>query len=441
MHKNVVIGLDGLDPGLVNKWIDELPNIGRLIQEGTFKKMKSTIPPITVPAWMSMFSGKDPGELDAFDFQFFDKTSKKFRIFNSNYWKKHMIWSSSTKKWCVIDVPGTYPPYEIKGYVKGGFLSINSKETFPKGLMQEFEKDNSPLETDDCTNAVSFSQKSAILKKNLTENMRFVRWLFSSKEWDNFIFVIRLTDETMHIAENIEQIKDAYKFADAQIKQFIDDSLQGKYSLFITSDHGCKEVSHKFYLNNWLMNTGYLYIDRNTSFVKENIIRFSNVLLNLGMKPLLEAANKAFSSIKGKSFFQPTLPITEQAIDWNKTKAFAQVTGASSFIGIWINPEKNSKKIKNNLISDLKTIKEIVNVYKKEDIYSQTQAKNLPDLIVQLDKEFVALSGISPETITKRKAFVHDQYGVFISSRTDLNRANADMLITDFARHLTDIKR
>ena len=70
MRKFVCIGLDCADPNLVFKeFLGFLPNISKLMKKGSFSSLESTIPPITVPAWMSMLTGKDPGELGLYGFQ------------------------------------------------------------------------------------------------------------------------------------------------------------------------------------------------------------------------------------------------------------------------------------------------------------------------------------------------------------------------------------
>ena len=57
-----VIGLDCAEPRLVfDRWREELPNLGRLIDAGTWGPLRSVDPPITVPAWSCMTSGPRPG--------------------------------------------------------------------------------------------------------------------------------------------------------------------------------------------------------------------------------------------------------------------------------------------------------------------------------------------------------------------------------------------
>ncbi len=65
-----VIGFDGMDPTLAQKWMDEgrLPNFKKLAEEGTFVPLGSTQPSESPTAWSSFATGANPGKHDIFDF-------------------------------------------------------------------------------------------------------------------------------------------------------------------------------------------------------------------------------------------------------------------------------------------------------------------------------------------------------------------------------------
>jgi len=68
--KMLVLGFDGMDPGIVNRLMGQgqLPNMQRLGEQGTFTMMRSSCPPQSPVAWGSFISGADPGVFGIFDF-------------------------------------------------------------------------------------------------------------------------------------------------------------------------------------------------------------------------------------------------------------------------------------------------------------------------------------------------------------------------------------
>ena len=66
----MIIGLDCVTPQLLySEWLDEMPTIKRLMGDGLYGNLVSTIPPITVPAWMAMMTSQDPGMLGCYGFR------------------------------------------------------------------------------------------------------------------------------------------------------------------------------------------------------------------------------------------------------------------------------------------------------------------------------------------------------------------------------------
>ena len=51
MSKIVVLGLDGLNPELVKRFSDELPNLKKMQQEGIWGDIESIVPATTPQVW------------------------------------------------------------------------------------------------------------------------------------------------------------------------------------------------------------------------------------------------------------------------------------------------------------------------------------------------------------------------------------------------------
>jgi predicted AlkP superfamily phosphohydrolase/phosphomutase len=66
----VIVGLDGQDPELTEKWMNEglLPNFSRLRQAGSFARLGTTLPAESPVAWSSFQTGCNPGKHRIYDF-------------------------------------------------------------------------------------------------------------------------------------------------------------------------------------------------------------------------------------------------------------------------------------------------------------------------------------------------------------------------------------
>jgi predicted AlkP superfamily phosphohydrolase/phosphomutase len=73
----VVVGFDGQDPRVTDRLLEEgkLPNLKKLAEEGTYKRLQTTYPSITPVAWSSFSTGTQPGKHNIFDFLDRDRRS------------------------------------------------------------------------------------------------------------------------------------------------------------------------------------------------------------------------------------------------------------------------------------------------------------------------------------------------------------------------------
>jgi predicted AlkP superfamily phosphohydrolase/phosphomutase len=160
--KVVVIGLDGMDPGLAAKFMRQgkLPNFSKLKEQGTFAPLTTIWPPISPAAWSSFATGVDPSYHNIFDFLTRDPITYlptlsstkirnasrtlsigKYRIpigkpqlkllrKSKTFWKilgENGIFSS------IIRVPITFPPEKFNGTLLSGMCTpdiVGSQGTF-----------------------------------------------------------------------------------------------------------------------------------------------------------------------------------------------------------------------------------------------------------------------------------------------------------------------
>jgi len=66
----VILGLDGLEPTLAEKFMSEgkCPNLAAIRTDGTYARLQTTIPSISPVAWSSFMTGAEPSKHNIFDF-------------------------------------------------------------------------------------------------------------------------------------------------------------------------------------------------------------------------------------------------------------------------------------------------------------------------------------------------------------------------------------
>src|SRR3990167_10880043 len=111
----LVIGLDGATFEIIRPMVKggKLPNFARLMREGSFGPLKSSMPPITPCAWTNFATGKNPSKHGIYDLEFYKSDPEKGKIINRTFVMAKPLWKLLTeagKRSVVIDVPFTYPP-------------------------------------------------------------------------------------------------------------------------------------------------------------------------------------------------------------------------------------------------------------------------------------------------------------------------------------------
>jgi len=106
----LVLGLDGLSPDILKSLAAQefMPNVARMLEEGIFCRLRSSLPPNSCPAWLCMATGRNPGKLGVFDLVYKDGYS--VRPVSSKMMKAEPIWTTLSRAGLrvgVVNVPGS----------------------------------------------------------------------------------------------------------------------------------------------------------------------------------------------------------------------------------------------------------------------------------------------------------------------------------------------
>ena len=440
-RKLMIMGLDSAPPELVlDKFRDELPNIRGLMERGVYARMRSSDPPITIPAWMVMVTSKNPGSLGLYGFRHRKGYSYTDGwIANSLSVKAEKIWDVLArvgKKACVIGVPPTYPPVSVNGELISCFITpdANREYTHPPELKREIEALVGPYPFD-----VEFrtDQRDQLLKDlhQMTDtHFRVIEHLMTTRPWDFFMFV-EIGLDRMHHAfwkyfdkehpkhepgnQYENAMLDYYKRLDDHVgrllKRIDDDTI-----VVVVSDHGVKGMRGAFCVNEWLIREGYLVL---------------------------------------KERPQSAVELEKAAVDWSRTKAWAW---GGYYARVFFNVkgrepqgiierahlEGERDKLARRLeqITDPSGRRMETRAYKPETLYP-VSIGDRPDLMVYFDDLYWRSAGTVghsdiylSENDTGPDDAVHSQHGTFILHDRQLKQRGqiADIDILDIAPTLLE---
>jgi predicted AlkP superfamily phosphohydrolase/phosphomutase len=250
------------------------------MKNGIYGKLESTLPAITVPAWMSMMTSRNPGTLGFYGFRNRkDYSYDELSFANSTAVKVDTVWKilgRYDRKSILLSVPQTYPPKPVNGCLIGCFLTPNtdSDYTYPSELKEEIKQNIGEYIID--VKDFRTEDKEKLLKQiyYMTEQrFKLANYLLDTKPWDLFMMVEmgpdrihhgmwKYFDETHvnHIPNSPYKnaIRDYYIEIDRKIADILKKIDMEHTAILVVSDHGAKRMDGGFCFNDWLINEGYL---------------------------------------------------------------------------------------------------------------------------------------------------------------------------------------
>ena len=436
MRKALLIGLDCAAPDLLfNRFADKLPNFRRMMEKGVYGRLRSSDPPITIPAWTVMASSRSPGFLGLYGFRHRrDNSYKDIWIASSRRVRAKRIWDCVAEaggKSCLVGVPPSYPPFPVEGWLVGGFITpdTNRNYTYPEELAQEIEEVVDEYQVD-----VEFriEDKRSLVKDlfEMTEkHFEVIKHLMRTRDWSFFMFVEIGLDRIHHAfwkyfdenhglhvpgSEFEGVMEDYYVLLDEKVGELLelvdDDTI-----VFVASDHGGKPMKGAFCVNTWLEEQGLLKLKRPV----EKVVR-----------------------------------LNDADVDWENTVAWGW---GGYYARIFLNLKGREEhgvvdpgdyeRVRDDIAERLRSIRGPdgeewdTKVLKPEEIYPECQG-DPPDLMVYFDDLYWRSAGTMgqgdlylPENDTGPDDAVHDMMGLYVyyDPRRDLGGRVEDLNILDVA--------
>lgn len=295
--KSVIIGVDGATYDILDPLMAEglMPNLAALIAGGARGILKSTIHPLTPPAWTTLMTGVSPGTHGIFDFIKVDRSGAvpSYTLATSEDVKVPTLWdiaSARGKRVTTLNFPVMFPARPIDGVVIPGYVpwSYLGRAIHPRSMAKRLKElgvfKASEMSTDwqherKAVQGLGDDQLDDWVNFHITRERRWQATLLAVMAEDPcdltavlFDGVDRIQHLCWHLIDPATRADYASPANDAtralvlqyfsELDGFIGEILAKagqEARVFIVSDHGFTRAGTRiFYANTWLEHQGLL---------------------------------------------------------------------------------------------------------------------------------------------------------------------------------------
>ncbi|MCP4535525.1 MAG: hypothetical protein GY832_00090 [Chloroflexi bacterium] len=436
VQRLLIIGLDGATLDLIEPWAraGHLPAMADLMARGSYSHLRSVYPVISSAAWASFMTGMNPGKHGLYDFVSRHPESYRLRPVTRQHMSGRSLWrilGDSGLQVGVVNVPMTYPPEPVNGFLVSGLGTPNHQDfTHPQALgarlLQDGYRVNRRVFHQRPGSERAFMDDTYDISEKLT---RSALRLMDEEPWDFFMIVYRGTDEIAHAFWSYmdethpahdkvraqpyqDAILDCYRRLDQAVQKLVD-AAGPETTVLIISDHGTGPLYKDVILNEWLRREGFLVVKppktaRRTlarlGITRANASRILRALrlsrVESWIKRLLGERIDALPRDRWGDF--------AEVIDWSKTQAYSfgyygqiylNVSGREP--GGIVPPGEEFERVRQRICESLGRWTDpddgqpvVSQTFTSEELYHGPHAVNAPDLIVVMrDLAYVTRQG------------------------------------------------
>lgn len=410
----IIIGIDGLEKSIVDRYIDDLPGFQLLKKQGILKTIPTVFPADSVPAWLTIFTGLNPAEHGII-------RGKDYVESVEDYEKHHTICLSGKTFWdklchngkkCLILNPFlAYPAWNING-------TFISGPAFVDGNVTEFGRFKTSRP--DVYGGYTAVGTVADLKKDMDKAFQdteglwsdFVEMYYSGKENYDLAFVTFTTlDRIQHYTWRYFDRNDPLYTADDYLGNFIPKTLRffdqcisetisklgPKDNLIVISDHGFRQRPYYLInLNEVFRQAGLLKVKKNAHkpsvILKQKLKTF--VVKLLSDLHLLDVVVPRLKKVKAINKYKKS----DFLIDKKGSVVYVDqfFSGKKPYVGLLFGdkirtlPECEQKKYYEQVVHCIKESKIPQPLWVKygRDLYRGEYEQNVPDICLELPGEF-----------------------------------------------------
>ncbi len=427
-RKQLVIGLDGATYDLLQPWIDAglMPTLARLQAEGAWGPLRTVAPPITAPAWTSFKTGMNPGRHGVFEFMYRVENAYTLSPVNAQRCGARAIWdlmSQAGRCVVVVNVPMTYPPHPVNGAMITGLFTPRGGNlwevdfTYPDHLREQLRQQHERYIVHP-TEVYARGQVDRMLAElylELEQRTDVMLDLMQEHDPDFAMVVYNGTDKIGHALWHcldpqhpFHDPDEAARYKPAVQKYFqaVDQTLarlleavDDETYVALMSDHGMGPIYRFVYLNNWLLEQGYLQLQ------SDPVTRLKRVAFRLGLTPINVydgLVKLGLARLRTQVDFSPRERLLTRYflslnnVDWGRTRAYSLGNVGQIYLNVRgrepegiVEPGTEYETVRDEIIAQLRALRDpqssepiMTDIYRREELYDGPYLDEAPDIVI-----------------------------------------------------------
>ncbi len=465
-ERSWVIGLDGATFRLLDVFFERgwMPNLAHLAREGATAVLRSTLPPITAPAWTSFLTGCNPGRHGIYAFRAPLRGDGQRSVCNASAIRAPQIWQyleTFGLSSGLINIPINYPVQPLNGYMVAGMLAPDGDMAvaYPAEVQEMLRAQGYivDLHVGRRERQVHTPEQVIRLADDIIDmvqkRLRAALQLLEQRPTPFFTIVFVAPDRIQHYAwgylerllrepesaqcdPTCRRVLAVYQVLDQVIGEILA-RRDGRTTVMVMSDHGFCALLTRLHLNDWLSQHGWLEFRSGARSARRQAKRASDWLRRLLPRRFLLWGRRKLA--------------IDQTLNWNGTVAYS---GDASESAIHINvqgrephgtvaPGEPYEQLRATIAAALEALHDprcglpvMKRVEQREAAYHGPYLDLAPDIVFETAAGYEATPEVAPEgnlftDVSAEGRGAHERDGILIAAgpgiRQTLVRSQADI--------------
>ncbi|MFB3881414.1 MAG: alkaline phosphatase family protein [Armatimonadota bacterium] len=473
-NRVLLLGLDGATFTLLDRWLERglMPNLQRLATQGTRATLRSVIPPVTGPAWVSFSTGVHPGKHGIFDFRKRVPDRPERQLISSLDVQVPTLWEMLAEAGLpvgLINLPVSYPPSDLTSFHLTDMLTPRSAASFchPPSLYEELRPALGEYIIDVPEGIVKgpsgMERYLEALGECTRQRARYAEHLLRTRPWKVATVVFVGPDRIQHPLWDLLTEEFAIFRRTAQtlrMKELAEryvtllDECVGKVlaavpadtDVLVVSDHGFGRLRRRLKINQWLARHKLLVPSRRRG-------RLGRLLVAADVLRLRQRLGVMLVRMRGKVPADWQRPFWRW-INWSKTRAYApSVTEMGAYVNLQGRevygsvPPEQYEQVRDEILACLRQLRDpasgkpmLTTAARREEVFHGEHCEQAPDVVFMLEDGECTMDVRLEGPLFERASWsawtgMHRMEGILIASGPRLRQAApvAEAQIVDIA--------